>query len=454
MNTPFAANYNPNIQVCGQCHNSRGARWDGFSYVVTPVTVTNSVTTVVYVNITTNRTYTNSFGVVTNGNVTVTVASNSVTPGVVSTSYTFGLNTTPSYSRPPHHSPQYNILSGLIQPDYLGGTNYIGCHTLNTNGCAACHVRTEESPVMNTGHTFEPEMANCTVSGCHDGVAAFADAAAGKATLQSAISNGINSLVADLKAWSLAKGASTFGVTSFNSYKEYGWEYTGSGNWGSVGPSASDQTNKVPVGIRQARFNLYMLAYGQSYGIHNPQYSRFLLSDASNKVATATGTLPVPTAFFTAGATNVLKNAVVTFSNASTNATSFIWNFGDSTSSTSPFTTHAYTNVGDYTVSLTAANGAGSVVYTRTTYIHVYNAPVAAFTSDVTNGVAPLTVNYTNQSANATSYSWTLGGTNATTTATDPTAVYHTNGNYTVTLRAINPAATNTLTRTNYISVP
>lgn len=454
MNTPFAANYNPNIQVCGQCHNSRGARWDGLPYVVTPVMVTNTVTKVVYVNITTNMTYTNSSNVVTNGTVTITIASNSVTPGVVSTNYTFGLGVTPSYSRPPHHSPQYNILSGIIQPDYLGGTNIIGVHSLNTNGCAACHVHPEESPAITTGHTFEPEMANCSVSGCHDGINAMLDVATAKVSLQSEISNGINNLVTMLNNWSLAKGSALFGVSGFNTYKQFAWEYTGSGNWGSVGASAADQTNKVPVGIRQARFNLYILAYGQSYGIHNPTLSRLLLADASNKIATATGPLPVPTAFFTASATNVLTNAVVTFSNASTNGTSFTWNFGNGLTSTAVAPTTTYTNAGVYTVSLTASNATGSATYTRASYINVYNRSLAAFTSDVTNGVAPLTVNYTNQSAFATSYSWTLGGTNGASTAINPTATYDTNGTYTITLRAINPVWTNTLTKTNYISVP
>ena len=44
-------------------------------------------------------------------------------------------------SRPPHHSPQYNLLIGSLQPGYLNGTeNFIGPHGLNTNGCVQCHV--------------------------------------------------------------------------------------------------------------------------------------------------------------------------------------------------------------------------------------------------------------------------------------------------------------------------
>ena len=50
-----------------------------------------------------------------------------------------------------------------------------------------------------------------------------------------------------------------------------------------AGPSSTDQV-KIPEAIRQARFNLYMVGYDQSLGVHNADYTRYLLMDASNKV--------------------------------------------------------------------------------------------------------------------------------------------------------------------------
>ncbi len=251
----FANLYDPNIQVCGQCHNSRGSRWDGRGYG--------------YYNSTTLQTVT------------------SPGSGIV-----YGVTTNISYARPPHHSPQYNIFSGNVQPDYLTGvygTNYIGCHTLNTKGCAACHMHKEESPVY-TGHTFEPELGGCSVAGCHDGVTTPINATNAIVDLQLEVTNKIEQMVVALNNWAIVKGTNVFGAVNAAKYKENGWEYTIPGDLRSItnaGPSSSDQL-KITNLVRQARFNLYMVAYGKSLGIHNPQYTRYLLDDASNKVWIAT----------------------------------------------------------------------------------------------------------------------------------------------------------------------
>jgi len=253
----FANMYNPDVQVCGQCHNSRGARWDGRGFGYYDSTTLKSVS--------------------------------SPGPGIV-----WGVQTNISFSRPPHHSPQYNLLSGIVQDDYLDGTNVFGAHSLNTNGCAACHMApvtvaspSPESPNY-TGHEFLPLLEGtnafigCAVSGCHNSTA---EAGLMMTNLQSEVSASISSLVSDLNAWSLAKGPGIFGTTN---YGENGWEYTNKGELSTSpapSPNAANQL-KIPTGILQARFNLYMAGYGNaaSLGVHNPTYTRFLLNDASNKV--------------------------------------------------------------------------------------------------------------------------------------------------------------------------
>ena len=51
-NTVFDSMYNPNIQVCAQCHNGRGVRWDGNAYgLVTNMVASGPVTNVVYADI-------------------------------------------------------------------------------------------------------------------------------------------------------------------------------------------------------------------------------------------------------------------------------------------------------------------------------------------------------------------------------------------------------------------
>lgn len=65
-------------------------------------------------------------------------------------------------------------------------------------------------------------------------------------------------------------------------------------------------------------------------------------------------TVPNPSAGFTADKNDVLKNETVTFTNTSEDAFSYLWDFGDGTTSTLENPTHEYTAAGTFTVSLTA----------------------------------------------------------------------------------------------------
>jgi len=79
--------------------------------------------------------------------------------------------------------------------------------------------------------------------------------------------------------------------------------------------------------------------------------------------------------------------------------------------------------------------------------------PVASFTGTPLTGTAPLTVTFTDSSTNSpTSWAWTFGD-GGTSTVRNPSHQYTTAGTYTVSLKASNTAGTNTLTRTNYITV-
>ncbi|MFH2143006.1 MAG: M14 family zinc carboxypeptidase [Bacteroidota bacterium] len=86
---------------------------------------------------------------------------------------------------------------------------------------------------------------------------------------------------------------------------------------------------------------------------------------ASNNPATS-NTLyidvqPIPTADFT----NSANNNVITFTNTSDNATSYMWYFGDNNSTNMPNPVHTYNNSGTYDVMLIATNSCGSdtVIY-------------------------------------------------------------------------------------------
>ena len=104
-------------------------------------------------------------------------------------------------------------------------------------------------------------------------------------------------------------------------------------------------------------------------------------------------------------------------------------------------------------MTLTAAGPSGTDTLTRTNYIVVLAPPpVADFAAAPTNGIAPLTVTFTNLSSGATGYAWDFGDGNLSADA-DPANVYTNPGTYSVSLIANGLGGTNTLTRTNYIVV-
>lgn len=79
--------------------------------------------------------------------------------------------------------------------------------------------------------------------------------------------------------------------------------------------------------------------------------------------------------------------------------------------------------------------------------------PVANFTASQQVGCSPIIVNFQDQSAgNPTSWLWNFGNGN-TSTLQNPTASYFTPGTYTVTLTVSNAGGTNTIFRTDYITV-
>lgn len=77
-------------------------------------------------------------------------------------------------------------------------------------------------------------------------------------------------------------------------------------------------------------------------------------------------------------------------------------------------------------------------------YIEYTEIPISSFTKDASSGDAPLTVNFTNTSTDATSYLWHFGTGEGTSSSTSPSHQYTTPGVYSVTLDAINSGGTAT----------
>ena len=97
------------------------------------------------------------------------------------------------------------------------------------------------------------------------------------------------------------------------------------------------------------------------------------------------------------------NSALIEFVATATNATSYSWDFGDSTSGTGQTTAHLYSTSGNKTVVLTATNAYGSTTSTQTIAVTVPPAPV---NETGTQGVRYL--KFGMDSFNASGYYWPL----------------------------------------------
>lgn len=218
-NTNFALQYTVDINVCGQCHNQRGATWTGTG-------------------------------------------------------------------RPPHHSPQYNVLMGNIGDAKTAGIDLSlvpqSSHREITKQCTHCHTHghgaenpSEEDPVY-TGHSFKPLPENCVP--CH--TPEEAEVLIG--FRQRNTKADIAALVDLLGKWGTTKAPEPLRTK----YGKLAWEFTSAGQLSQpasgpavTGPAANEQS-LIPDEIKKARYVVYMIEHDGSYGVHNARFSTASLKEA------------------------------------------------------------------------------------------------------------------------------------------------------------------------------
>jgi PKD repeat protein len=136
--------------------------------------------------------------------------------------------------------------------------------------------------------------------------------------------------------------------------------------------------------------------------------------------------------------------------------TTCAWDFGDGgTDSNCNNPSHTYTSVGIYSVELTVQGLSGSDTLTRVDYIQVTHEAIEAdFSGAPTNGIAPLRVDFTNQSFGPfTSCLWEFGDGETDSDCNNPSHTYRMGGEYTVTLTIYNDFGNDALTIPDYIKV-
>lgn len=125
---------------------------------------------------------------------------------------------------------------------------------------------------------------------------------------------------------------------------------------------------------------------------------------------------------------------VVNFSNTSTGAQSYFWDFGNGNTSTLANPVNIYTTSGDYTVSLIAFSNGQSDTLIQPYLIHVEATPTTSFTysgSTCTND----SISFLNTTTGASAYLWDFGD-GTMSSQTQPKHAYPTSGNYQVTVLA------------------
>lgn len=139
---------------------------------------------------------------------------------------------------------------------------------------------------------------------------------------------------------------------------------------------------------------------------------------------------------------------VTSFTDGSTNATSWFWNFGDGTTSTAQSPQHAFNAPGNYAVCLTATSPCGSHTVCKNVQISC-STPTASYSATQ----AGLTVNLTDGSSGATTWFWNFGD-GSISSSQNTSHTYASYGTYIVCLTVTNGCNSSTDCKQIVLSCP
>ncbi|HOB75464.1 MAG TPA: multiheme c-type cytochrome [Phycisphaerae bacterium] len=190
-----------------------------------------------------------------------------------------------SNARPPHHSIQANFFVGEMpapegQPPLV--PNQRSTHRFVQKQCVTCHMQHEAhltpglgaqdatvsgemGELTHVGHTFSiSSLSGCVGSGCHPSEAV---AQADTERFQAEVQSRLDAIIARLGPVST-------------------WGFSSAGELPLGGPPANQQ-NAIPEPIRKARWLWTWVAYDGSLGVHNPPYTRAILTEAERLLTEA-----------------------------------------------------------------------------------------------------------------------------------------------------------------------
>ena len=178
-------------------------------------------------------------------------------------------------------------------------------------------------------------------------------------------------------------------------------------------------------------------------------------SDTLVKTNYVTTTYPAPTAEFEGTPITGDAPLIVAFTDLSADTVNtWLWEFGDSDTSTVQNPSHEYLNPGDYSVTLIVTGPGGSDTLVKTNYITAsYPQPTVNFEGTPTTGNTPLEVTFTDMTVDSVdTWVWDFGD-GGTSTLQNPIYSFTNAGTYDVSLTVGGPGGSDDIVKVDYISV-
>ena len=216
-------------------------------------------------------------------------------------------------------------------------------------------------------------------------------------------------------------------------------------SWDFGDGTSSNEQNPSHVYAASGTYTV-TLTVGNQLGGDSLTFTDFVLVDV----------IP-PVADFAADPSSGLSPLAVQFQDLSSGGIpdTWLWDFGDGTSSNLAQPAHVYATSGYYSVSLTVTNAYGSSSLTKSNYIVTdFIPPIANFSALPISGNSPLMVDFTDESGGGvtTAWQWSFGD-GGFSVEQHPSHLYTLPGSYTVSLTATNAYGSDQRVEVGYVDV-
>ena len=154
---------------------------------------------------------------------------------------------------------------------------------------------------------------------------------------------------------------------------------------------------------------------------------------AFDTMVTSIVVYPAPQVNFSVAPDSVCINEPFTFTNLSSNLSNSFWTFGDGGTSGLTNPQYAYSQPGNYSVTLVGTSITNGCIDSVIHIVQVSQNSISSFTANALSGCVPFNVQFTNSSSNSAYQSWNFGDGNSST-AISPGHIFTVPGTYEVQL--------------------